>query len=86
MPLTPSAVKRARQSIVRHKRLMPYKTIMKTMMRKFTEAVKEGKKEDAAALLPQVYKSIDMAAKKKIIHSNTAARKKSLAARMVAAK
>jgi ribosomal protein S20 len=47
MPLTPSATKRAKQSITRHKRLMPYKTIMKTMMRKFSEAVKEGKKEEA---------------------------------------
>lgn len=56
------------------------------MMRKLTETVKEGKKEDAIAMLPQVYKSIDMAAKKNIIHKNTAARKKSLAARMVAAK
>lgn len=86
MPLTKSATKRAKQSITRHKRLMPYKTIMKTMMRKFTDAVKEGNKDEVAKLMPQVYKSIDMAAKKSIIHKNTAARKKSLVARMVAAK
>ncbi len=86
MPLTKSAIKRVRQSNVRHKRLLPYKTIMKTMMKKLADALKEGKKDAAVALLPQVYKSIDMAAKKSIIHKNTASRKKSLVARMVAAK
>ncbi len=86
MPLTKSAIKRAKQSITRHKRLLPHKTFMKTMMKKLADALKEGKKDDAVKLLPQVHKSIDMAAKKNIIHKNTAARKKSLAARMVAAK
>lgn len=86
MPLTKSAVKRARQSTIRHKRLVPYKTLMKTMMKKLVDALKDGKKDDAVALLPLVYKSIDTAAKKKIIHMNTAARKKSLVARLVAAK
>ncbi len=86
MPLTESAIKRAKQSLTRHKRLMPHKTLMKTMMKKLADTMKAGKKEDAVAMLPQVYKSIDMAAKKNIIHKNTAARKKSLAARMVAAK
>lgn len=86
MPLTQSAIKRAKQSITRHKRLVPFKTLMKTMMKKLADTVKDGKKDEAIAMLPQVYKSIDMAAKKNIIHKNTAARKKSLAARMVAVK
>ncbi|HVW67130.1 MAG TPA: 30S ribosomal protein S20 [Candidatus Peribacteraceae bacterium] len=86
MPITPSAIKRARQNLVRRERLQPYKTHMKTMMRKISDAVKAGKKDDAAKLLPQVYKSIDTAAKKNLIHSRTASRKKSLVARMVGAK
>ncbi len=86
MPLTKSAVKRAKQSISRHQRLLPYKSNMKTMIRKITDTVKEGKKAEAIALLPLVHKSIDMASKKGIIHANTASRKKSLVARMVAAK
>lgn len=86
MPLTESAIKRARQNAVRKDRLTPYKTIMKTMMRKLTDAVNEGKKAEALALLPKVYKAIDTASKKNIIHKNTASRKKSLAARLVAAK
>ena len=86
MPLTKSAIKRARQNPVRHQRLLPYKTRMKTMMKKIVDAVKEGKKSDAVALLPAAYKSIDMAAKKGIIHARNAARKKSLVARLVGAK
>lgn len=86
MPITQSAIKQARQNAVRKARLTPYKTHMKTMMRKLSDAVKDGKKDEATALLPKVYKSIDTAAKKRIIHKNTASRKKSLVARMVAAK
>lgn len=85
MPRTKSASKSARQSVDRKARLQPFKTNMKTMIRKITDTLKEGKKDDAAKLLPAVYKSIDTAAKKGIIEKNTAARKKSLVARMVAA-
>lgn len=86
MPLTQSAIKRSKQNVSRHQRLLPYKTHMKTMMKKIVDAVKAGKKDEALKLLPMVYKSIDTAAKKQIIHVNNAARKKSLVARMVAAK
>lgn len=84
MPITSSAIKAARQSEVRRLRRLSFKTHMKTMIRKLTDTVNEGK--DATALLPGVYKAIDTAAKKHLIHPNTAARKKSLMARMVAAK
>ena len=86
MPITSSAIKAARQNISRRERRQPFNTRMKTTMRALSDLVKEGKKTEAAKLLPVVYKAIDMAAKKRIIHAKTAARKKSLAARMVAAK
>lgn len=86
MPRTKSAIKSARQSVDRNKRLQPYKTQMKTMMRKISDAVKDGKKDEATNMLPMVYKSIDLAAKRNIIHPKTAARKKSVAARLIAAK
>ncbi len=86
MPRTKSAIKSARQSADRNTRLQPYKTQMKTMMRKITDAAKAGKKDEAQKMLAQVYKSIDQAAKRNIIHKKTAARRKSVAARMVAAK
>lgn len=83
MPITQSAVKRARQNPVRQARLLPYKTHMKTMLKNLAALSKAGKKADAIKLLPIVYKSIDVACKKNIIHRNTADRKKSLAARLV---
>lgn len=86
MPKTASAIKSARQANDRRLRLLPYKSQMKTMMRKITEAAKAGNKEEAAKLLPLVQKSIAMAEKKNLIHRKTADRKKSLAARLAAAK
>jgi small subunit ribosomal protein S20 len=83
MPLIQSAIKRARQNDVRRRRLLPYRTQMKTMIRKVTDLTKEGKTKEAVALLPSVYQSIDTATKKNVIHRKTAARKKSLVARMV---
>ena len=85
MPIIKSAIKRAKQNEDRRKRLLPYKTIMKTMIRKIVDLTKEGKKEDAEKLLPSVYKAIDTAAKKNIILSKNADRKKARVARLVAA-
>ena len=86
MPITSSAIKAARQNASRRERRQPFKTQMKTMIRSFTDLVEAKKIEDAKKLMPKVQKAIDMAAKKNIIHTNNAARKKSLMARMVATK
>lgn len=86
MPIIKSAIKRAKQNTVRKARRLPYKTQMKTMVKKVTELAEAGKKADAAKLLPQAFKVIDTAAKKQILHPNTASRKKSLLSRMVSAK
>jgi len=84
MPLIQSAIKRSRQNETRRTRLLPFKTNMKTMLRKIIDLTKEGKKEEAEKLLPQIYSSIDTAVKKRIIHPNTAARRKARMARLVA--
>lgn len=84
MPITKSAVKATKQAKVRQDRLLPYKTQMRTMMRKLRDAVKDGKKADAEKMLAGVYKSIDMAAKKRIIHRRNADRKKASMARLLA--
>ena len=86
MPITSSAIKAARQNIKRRERRQPFNTRMKTAMRSFTDLVKEKKIDEAKKLLPLVYKAVDTAAKKNIIHRNNAARKKSMVARMVSAK
>jgi small subunit ribosomal protein S20 len=52
-------------------------------LKKLKIAAEEGKKEEAVALLPVVFAKIDKATKANIIHPNTAARRKSLAQRMV---
>lgn len=83
MPITKAAIKAAKQSVKRRAQRRPSSTQMKTMIRKLTDLVSAGKKDEAVKVLPQVYKSIDMAAKKRHIHPNNAARKKSLVARMV---
>lgn len=84
MPITKSAVKAAKQAKVRQTRLLPYKTQMRTLMRKMRDAIKDGKKDDAQKLLASVYKSIDMAAKKNIIHRRNADRKKASMAKLLA--
>lgn len=82
MPILKSAAKRMKQNVVRRQRRLPFKTHMKTMVRAVRDLAKEGKHAEAQALLPRAYKSIDTAAKKRIIHSNTADRKKALIARL----
>lgn len=84
MPLIKSAKKRMKQAEVRRQRNYPVRSSMKTHMKKVLVLAKEGKKEEAEKLLPVTYKIIDTAAKKNIIHSNNADRKKSRLARTVA--
>ena len=84
MPIIQSAIKRMRQSRVRQARLTPVKSHMKTMLKNVLVLVKEGKKDEATKMLPKVYKAIDMAAKKNILHWKNAARKKSLVSRAIA--
>jgi len=86
MPIIKSAMKRARQAEVRRIRRQPFKTQLKTVSRKFADLVKEGKKDEAQKMLPRVFKVIDTAAKKHILHRNTADRQKSKFGRMLAAK
>jgi len=85
MPNTHSAEKTAIQSRRRAERLLPYKTRMKSSMKKIITAASAGRKDDVQKMLAEAYKSIDMATKKRIIHRNSASRKKSRLARVVAA-
>lgn len=84
MPRTASAIKAARQNRIRQERRMPYRTHMKTMIRKTVESAAAGKGEETRKLLAPAMKSIDMAAKKHIIHPRNAARKKSRLSRLCA--
>jgi len=85
MPLTSAAIKAMRQSQTKRDARRPFKTRMKSVLRDLTELAKAGKKEEAAKLLPVIYKVVDTAAKKHIVHWKNAAHKKSHAASLVAA-
>jgi len=65
MPIIESAIKRARQNETRRERRQPFKTRLKTTIRTFTDLMKEGKKDEAAKMLPAVMKVIDTAADRK---------------------
>ena len=60
------------------------KTDLKKTLKQFTLTV-STKKDGAAELLKNVYKKIDKAAKRNVIHKKTAARRKSKFARLIAA-
>ncbi len=83
MPILDSSIKAARQNKVRNARRLPFKTSMKTHVRRIRDLVKEGKIDEAIKALPAANKAIDTAAKKKIIHKKNAANKKSLLSRLV---
>lgn len=86
MPIMKAAVKHLRQSVKRRK----INRIDKDKLRKsYKEGLKlgsEGKKEELAKKLPEIYKLIDKAAKKNLLHKNNAARKKSRLAHLAASK
>ena len=83
MPIIKSAIKRAKQNTVRKARLLPYRTTMKTMIKKIELLVKEGKKDEAVKLLPEVMSEIDVASKKKIIHRKNEDRRKANVSKMI---
>lgn len=86
MPILQSSIKSARQSEVRRARRQPFKTGMKTEIRRIHDLVKAGKKDEALKALSKAYKAIDTAEKKHLIHWKNAARKKSNLAKAVAQK
>lgn len=86
MPILKASIKHARQSEERRARRQPFKTLMKSRIRKVQDLVKEGKNAEAVKLLDEAYKSIDTAAKKSIIHWKNAAKKKSSLAKLVSPK
>ena len=57
---------------------------MKDVVKDMEKLVKEGKKDEAAKLLPKAQQAIDKAAKRGVIKKNTATRKKSRLARSLA--
>ncbi|MBL4693914.1 30S ribosomal protein S20 [Candidatus Gracilibacteria bacterium] len=77
MPIIKSAKKRMRQNIKRRARRFPVRSELKSAVKKALEMVANGKTEELVKFLPHVFSVIDTAVKKKILHKNNAAHKKS---------
>lgn len=83
MPIIQSAKKQMRQNRVKRARNFPVRNKLKTLFKNQLKAIKDGNLEEAKKNLGMVYSMIDVACKKKIIHPNNAARKKSRLARAI---
>lgn len=78
-----SAKKRIRQNAKRHGRNRWRKDQAKTAVKTLELAIHAGAKDDAAAKLSAMYKTLDKVAAKGTIHKNAVARKKSRMAKRI---
>lgn len=65
----------------KHIRNLKIKNALKKTIKKFQELLAAKKAQEAKAVLQKIFSQFDKAAKKRIIHPNTADRKKSRLAR-----
>ena len=71
-----------RQSIRRHAQNLKKKEAYKRLVRGVRKLIAAGKKAEAEKLLPQLYKTLDKAAKTNVIKKNKASRLKSRLAKL----
>ncbi len=83
MPNLASAAKRVRQNERNRVRNRALKAELKTETRKLSDALHDGKLDQAKDLLSKVTKKLDQVAAKGALHRNTASRRKSRLARRV---
>lgn len=83
MPVTKSAKKALRQSLKRRARNVQQMKKIRSLLKKVESLVSQKKAEEIKKLLPQVYKTLDKAAKVGLIKRNTIARKKSRITKIV---
>ena len=77
MPNIKSAIKRVKTSRARNLRNSAIKSSVKTAVRKVNGAIAKSDQDGAQVTLTNVYSLLDRAARKRVIHKNAAARKKS---------
>jgi len=85
MPLTSSAKKAHKQSLVRASRNRRFSDLYKETLKTFERSLKAGNLEEATTALSKLYSRVDTLVKKNILHKNNAARKKSAFAKMLRA-
>jgi small subunit ribosomal protein S20 len=84
MPNTKSAAKAMRQSEKRRAINNKVKDQVKRSVKEVKRLIKTGDKEKAAELMKKAMSALDKAAKKGVVHKNTASRKKSRLAKSLA--
>lgn len=77
MPITSSAIKKARQDVTAREHNRVVRDEFKKAVKDVKKLVSAGETKKAQEALKTAYSTIDRAAKKKIIHKNNAARRKS---------
>ena len=77
MPNTKSAERRMRNSARKRVRNRSVKSQLHTLEKNYLELIGAGKKDEAAAALRGLSSALDKAAKKGVVHSGKADRKKS---------
>ncbi len=81
MPRRRTSLKRNRADKKRHLRNLKIKKELKKALKKFQALISTKNINEAKTYLVKIFSQLDKAAKKKVIHSNTASRKKSRLAR-----
>ena len=84
MPNIKQQEKRVRSASRQRLENLRYRSTIKTLQKRLQQAVADGNAEAAAAEHRELVRTIDRAAARGAVHKNTAARKKSQAARAVA--
>jgi len=78
MPIKKSAKKQLRQSLKRKRGNDAKKKETKTLLKKLSVLIEQGKKQEAEQMLPKIYKAVDKMTKAGLLKKNTASRKKSV--------
>ena len=84
MPIRRAGIKDLRKNHARHMHNLDIKTDLKKTTKKYLLSVSQKNLAEAQANLKLLFKEIDKAAKRNILHKNTAARRKSNFSRQLA--
>ena len=83
MPQRRTAIKDLRKNRKRHLHNLDIKTDLRKTIKKFLTLVSAKNAAEAQSALKLVYKKLDKAAKRHIVHDNTASRRKARFSRLV---
>ena len=83
MPITKSAKKALKQSLIKRERNLERKKKVKSSFKKIKKLVESKSFDEASKSLPEFFKSVDKAARTGVIKKNTAARRKSRVSLMI---